>query len=122
MTSKYYLIAGTVFVFCYVLALLNSAGMGYKVAFDPLWRQKIQQNIDVVNAYANNPIMEALYTIGDWVSMFPAYIQAFFYATVLLPVLLANFFVPPAWNALITAAVEFSYLAAGIKFISGREM
>ncbi|WP_456478221.1 hypothetical protein [Geoglobus ahangari] len=120
--SKYYLIAGTIFVFNLILGMLNAMDLGYKAAHDPTWASKIQEQAGSINSYGGNPITDMIYAIGDYIKMFPVFVQAFFYATVLLPVMLKNWYLPDAIVGPVTAISWYSYVAAAISFISGRDV
>lgn len=118
--SKFYLIAGTIFTFNMIISVLNSLHLGYYMPYDASWYSKVQQAGQSANKYTGNAILDTVMLIGDFISMLPLFIQAFFYATVYLPVLLANLGITGAWNTFITALSWFSYLGAIIEFISGR--
>ncbi|WP_290597698.1 MULTISPECIES: hypothetical protein [unclassified Archaeoglobus] len=118
--SKFYLIAGTLFVFNLVLGLLNALDLGYSGAYDPKWASTVKEQMGSINKYGQNVITDVIYAIGDYIRTLPIFIQALSYATVLLPVMLSNFYLPDFLVWTITPVVWLSYVAAGIEFISGR--
>jgi len=120
--SRYYVIAGTIFVFNLVLGLLNAISFGYTAANDPTWSGVIVQQVSNANNYGSNPVSNAIYVFGDFVRSLPIVVQAFFYATVLLPYMLSSFYLPSEIVTVLSGIVYFSYLLAIVEFISGRDL
>ena len=120
--SKFYLIAGFIFVFNLVIGMLNALDLGYSAMHDPTWAGKVNESISAANTYGTNPITGTLYVFGDFVRTLPWFIQAMFYATVLFPLMLMSWGLPSFIVTALTGVVWFSYLAAVIEFISGRSV
>ena len=120
--SKFYLIAGFIFVFNLIIGMLNALDLGYSAMHDPTWANTVHEQIRSANQYGSNPVTDVFYALGDFVRSLPWFIQAMFYATVLFPIMLSSWGLPSFIVTGLTAVVWFSYLAAIIEFISGRSV
>ncbi|WP_457548458.1 hypothetical protein [Archaeoglobus sp.] len=120
--SKFYLIAGFIFVFNLVVGMLNALDLGYTGMHDPTWAETVHQQVLSANQYGSNPITDTIFAIGDFIRSLPWFVQALFYATVLFPLMLYSWGLPSFIVTALTAVVWLSYLAAIIEFISGRSV